>query len=527
MSFNSLIDLQKQNLFEIPLNQEQDTSDKKTINIIQTGGDNENLFDIGNDSIKDEEMLLKTKKDAFDDGIQFGGDLSISKVDVENDILSNIGNDIESQYQTGGGSESMTDPQLFEKIELKRDESRDESSNLSMNGGADTKVNFESVKIENSEHNVQSGGSFENLEGREISEITDDLTEEKLEDGSNINNPGEDLMKNDYENDDKIEENMRAELIQPPPAWIHPDLNMEEDPEMIVKLNPEEIENKVENHINNYNSEEYNTYIKYYQAFYSASTQKYSIRINDKGELFLIKRPPIPKELKNKKIKENVQDIMNDTSYEKNYLIKLTPPEYLNIKSEVEKITKELNILTGYIKLLKDELVDLGTDISSSDIKKFEKLRDKFYKLSNKKYIYTKYFEEVNSIIIDDEKINIETNEIISYTDNNDIKSFKLESRFIKAPTSLISDITTQIKENIEKYQSIIEFDSENQKLYKSTIKEFLTNKDKNITKISKELKDLIAFSKTKVNFLIKKMPKIDIKNDVLFSEKLAHIESE
>ena len=101
-------------------------------------------------------------------------------------------------------------------------------------------------------------------------------------------------------------------------------------------------------------------------------------------------------------------------------------------------------------------MVDLGTDISSSDIKKFEKLRDKFYKLSNKKYIYTKYFEEVNSIIIDDEKINIETNEIISYTDNNDIKSFKLESRFIKAPTSLISDITTQINDKFNYDWSVL-----------------------------------------------------------------------
>ncbi len=517
MSYNSLIDLQKQNLFEIPL--KEDASDKESVNIHQTGGNNENLFDMAKKSINDEEMDLKNKQNEFEDSIQFGGDFSMSKVDIENDILSNIGNDVESQ---SGGSfdkaESASEPQLFDKIELKRDEPVNQSSEVKMTGGGDAKVNFESINIEKSE---QTGGAIENPEGVEISEITDELTEENLEETADINNPGEDLMKNDYESSDKKEEDMRTELEQPPPAWIHPDLNMEEDPEMIVKLNPEEIEAKVANHINNYNSEEYNKYIKYYQAFYSASTQKYAIRINDKGELYLIKRPPIPKELKNKKVKESVQDIINDNSYEKEYLIKLTPPEYLDIKSEVENITKELNVLTGDLKLLKDELIDLGADISSSDIKKFEKLRDKFYKLSNKKYIYTKYFEEVNSIVINDENINIETNEIISYNDDNDIKSYKLESRFIQVPQSLISDITTHIKENIEKYQNIIEQDSENEKIYKSNIKDFLENKNKNNIKIAKELKDLITFSKPKVNFLIKKLPKIDIKNDVLFTEKI------
>jgi hypothetical protein len=513
MSYNSLIELQKENLFEIPIN--KDTSDKETVNILQSGGAYENLFDIGNDSIKDEEMMAQNRKDAFNDAIQFGGDLSSSKVDVENDILSNIGNDFESQ--SGGGIETVSESELFDKIELKREPPTDDFSEVKMSGGGNTKINFESIKTAESK---QFGGSLENFEGMEISEITDDLTEETLEEG-NINNPGEDLMKTDYESSDKIEEDMRDKLVQPPPAWIHPDLNMEEYPEMIVKLNPDEIESKVANHINNYNSDEYSKYIKYYQGFYAASTQKYSIRINDKGELYLIKRPPIPKELKNKKIKESVQDIINDKSYEKDYLIKLTPPEYLNIKSELENITKELNIITGSIKLLKDELIDLGSDISSSDIKKFEKLRDKFYKLSNKKFIYTKYFEEVNSIVIDEEKINIETNEIISYTDDNDVKSYKLESRLIKASNSLISDITTGIKESIVKYENILELDSENEKLYKSNIKDFLENKNKNNIKISKELKDLITFSKPKVNFLIKKLPKIDIKNDVLFTEKI------
>ena len=535
MSYNSLIDLQKQNLFDIPL--KQDSVEEKTVKVVQTGGDNENLFDMGKDSIIDDEMALNEKKESFENGIQFGGDLSMSKVDIDNDLLSTIG----PESQIGGSDEKASEPQLFDKIELKRDDSSNyqshsetkshieshSESEFKMSGGGNDgnslSVNFENIKTEKSE---QSGGAIENPEGVEISEITDDLTEENLEEGTNINNPGEDLMKTDYENPDKIEENMRQELEQAPPAWIHPDLNMEEDPEMIVKMNQEEIENKVMNHINNYNSEEYNKYIKYYQAIYSASNQKYGIRINNKGDIYLIKRPPIPKELKNKKVKETVQDIINDTSYEKDYLIKLTPPEYLDIKTELDKLTKELNVLSGHIKLFQDELIELGSDISGSDIKKFEKLREKFYKLINKKYIYTKYFEEINSIVVDEERINMEANEIISYTDDNDIKSFKLESRFVNAPNSLISDITSQIKENIENYKIILDSESEDKKRYNSHIKDFIENKNKNNNKINKEIKDLITFSKNKVNFLIKKMPKIDIKNDVLFTEKIA-VESE
>ena len=114
--------------------------------------------------------------------------------------------------------------------------------------------------------------------------------------------------------------------------------------------------------------------LKYFQSIYSASTQKYSIRRDKDANIYLIKRPALPKELKGKKTRESVSDILNDKDFKKDYLIKLTPPEYLNVKDELKAITQQLNILSGDIKILQADLIELGPDISKDDIKKFEKI---------------------------------------------------------------------------------------------------------------------------------------------------------
>jgi hypothetical protein len=214
-----------------------------------------------------------------------------------------------------------------------------------------------------------------------------------------------------------------------------------------------------------------------------------------------------------------VQEIITDTDFTKNYLIKITPPTYIFIKDELVKITKELNVLSGDVKLLQKDLIELGVDISKEDIKNFEKLRAKFYKLINKRYIYTKYYSDVNNLFIADETISIYANEIASFVDDNDIKNYKFISNIINASNSLVESIGINIKSNLENYSQIINFESngnsenkENQKNYNNTIINFLENKKKSDDKIKEELNVLIDFSKPKVNFAIKKLPKIDIK---------------
>ena len=68
----------------------------------------------------------------------------------------------------------------------------------------------------------------------------------------------------------------------------------------------------------------------------------------------------------------------------------------------------------------------------------------------------------------------------------------------------------------MENYTQIIEDDGGNQKEYKTKIKTFLENKKENETRVQKELSDLVSLSKTHVDFLIKKLPVLDIKTDIL-----------
>ena len=489
MSYHEkLIDLQEQNLFDLPV---QNSDMDMDMDINQSGGADTNEL---RDSIMTEtEMKINQKFDEM------------------NDFES-------SDVMSGGGS----DPQLFDTITLEKEGGAQTPSPTSH--GIDIPIPRNqldtSVLLEGQEGNsanistdvlhpptIQTAGGFDNLEGLDLEDLN---VNQQIEETGNVDNPEEEAQDVDDEHYDK-----QVEELQEPQDWVHPELTIEEDQEMIVKMNQDEIDAKVNMYLDNYNSDEYQSYLKYFQSIYSASTQKYSIRRDHDANIYLIKRPALPKELKGKKVRESVSDILNDKDFKKDYLIKLTPPEYVNVKDELKAITQQLNILSGDIKILQNDLIELGTDITKDDIKKFEKIRNKFYKLINKKHIYTKYYNQVNNIFEEEAKQNIYAKEIISDVDENDIKIFKLKYHVVKVPDSFVENITTQIKNNLENYTQIIEDDGGNQKEYKTKIKTFLENKKENESKVQKELSDLISFSKSRVDFLIKKLPILDIKTDI------------
>ncbi len=505
MSYHEkIIDLQEHNLFDLPVQ----NSDIQGFE--QSGGNDnynyeQNKEEFKNSILNETEMKMNQK---FNEMRDFEDDSSMS--------------------MTGGGgsgSSGAEDPQLFDSITLQKE------------GGGDTHTQFTqktlpteipiprnqldtSILLEGQEGNsgsispevlhpsaIQTGGGFDNLEGLDLEDLN---VNQQIEENGNQDNPGEEAQDVDDEHYDK-----QVEEMQEPQSWVHPELTIEEDQEMIVKMNQEEIDVKVNMYLDNYNSDEYQAYLKYFQSIYSASNQKYSIRRDHDGNIYLIKRPSLPKELKGKKTRESVSDILNDKDFTKDYLIKLTPPEYLNVQDELKNITRQLNLLSGDIKILQSDLIELGSDITKDDIKKFEKIRQKFYKLINKKHIYTKYYNQVNNIFDDESKQNIYAKEIISDIDENDIKIFKLKYHVVKAPDSFVENITTQIKNNLENYSQIINDDGGNQKEYKTKLKTFLENKRDNENRVQKELNDLISFSKNKVDFLIKKLPVLDIKTDI------------
>jgi hypothetical protein len=347
----------------------------------------------------------------------------------------------------------------------------------------------------------QTGGMTPNIEDFENVGL-------EIQETGNLDNPSEDAPSFDNDRfDEQVEE---PKELQP---WVHPELNIEEDPEMIIKMSQDDIDNKVSVFVDNYNSHEYQEYMKYFQSFYSASSQKYSIRRDNEGNIYLVKRN-IQKELKGKKVRETVAEIMNDKDFKTNYLIKLTPPEYVNVNEELLNITKQLNILSGDIKVLQNDMIELGSEITKDDVKRFEKSRQKFYKLINKKYIYSKYYDIVNNVFEEESTHDIYAKEIVADTDENDIKIYKLKYHVVKGSNSLVEDMTNQIKNNLENYSQIINDDGNNMKEYNTKIKNFIETKMENQNKIQKELTALVNTSKSKVNFIIRKLPKIDIKSD-------------
>jgi hypothetical protein len=71
-----------------------------------------------------------------------------------------------------------------------------------------------------------------------------------------------------------------------------------------------------------------------------------------------------------------------------------------------------------------------------------------------------------------------------------------------------------QIKNNLDNYSQIINDEGGNMKEYQTKIKTFIETKRENENKIQKELTALVNVSKSKVDFIIRKLPKIDIKSD-------------
>jgi hypothetical protein len=532
---NDLIKIQTKNLFDVPLDVETsfDNNNKVDMSEIEIGSGVLPMQGGGGGNV----MRNINLESQFDDS------------DFDEVDLGNMSDSGEVEFVQKGGN----DPQLFDKIELKRDDSHSFNVNVDKSDFTETIV---PVK-----ENMIGGNVIENNPDNNEMMIEDlDLNENEIEESGNVDNPGEDAPNADDSTD--IEYDM--ENINTPAKWVHPELTIENDDEMVIKMNQDDVDSKVAMYMDYHNSDEYQKYLKYFQMIYSASSQKYSVRKDNEGNIYLIKRHSSNKNytsdsddedkdakkkkeekkedkknkkdvkdvrVKGKSLKENVYDIINDTGFKKNYLIKLTPPEYINIQDELKKITDDLNVLSGEIRLMQTDLIELGMDIKKDDIRRFEKIRSKFYKLINKKHIYSKYFTNVNNLPDDNtenpEINNIFVNELISYEDNNDSKAFKLNSNMISVSTMTIDNIILQLKNNLENYSKIIENtenreytkdtkdtkNSENNE-YKKSIKDFLINKKINDDKTQKELNSIVTFSKGKINFIIKKLPIIDVKTE-------------
>ena len=509
----------------IPLKSDFKSDFKSDLKVVEFDLENPNLFDL---------PLSHSNQQGGSDDMDLGFDDVLQK-DIHREVQINqklnsirdyeLGN-LEEHDLIGGSSDTFNgigggqqDPQLFDQI-VKKDNSVSSSSSLNSSSSSILEKHLE----ENPPtfQQKQQGGFNLNVEGMEIEDLTDTLGDTENQGNYERENPGEDLPNPDDDRFDPMEQQ------QPEPQrWVHPELTIENDDEMIIKMSQEDITSKVNLYLENYNSNEYQSYLKYFNAIYNASTQKYTIRRDNESNIYLIKRQQSEKgkdkekDLRGKKTKESIYEVLNsikNKEYMTDYLIKLTPPKYLNIQDELKTVTRELNILSGEIKILQNDLIELGSEITNEDVKKFERLREKFYKLINKKYIYSKYYDEVNELFDTETKQNIYAKEIISQIDKNDVKFYKLKYHLIKAPETLINNITNEIKNNLENYTAIINNTNiiDNKKEYLEKIKNFINAKKESENKIQTELNNIILNSKNKIDYIVKKLPKLDIKTDIL-----------
>ena len=412
-------------------------------------------------------------------GSSTGLEQSSNSANVPGLSLSEPSSDLDSVTSLAG-SEIQVNPEIASPSDL-------ESSHLGIPG-------------------EQSGGTGDfNPEGFDLS----DLEEVQIEESGNPINPGEDVDPTDHPQYDLQKDDEPAQ-----PEWIHPDLSIEDDYEIVSRMNQEDIESRVNGYLENYYSDDYVKYQKYFQSCYSASNQKYSIRKDKRGNIYLCARPPQPKEKRGKKVKENVKEIVSDDEFKKTYLIKLTPPTYIKVTESLKDINEQLNVLSGDIKLMQQELIEQGAEIHDEDVKHFKKLRRKFYKLINKKYIYTKYYQEVNNLNVTEAQTPVYAKEIITDTDKYDAKIYKFKTHMVNASETLMQNMVNQIKGDLENYTQVVQYGGDNDKEYKKIIENFLKEKRNNQEKIQKELSTLISLQKGRVNYLIEKLPKVDIKKD-------------
>uniref|UniRef100_A0A6C0EBJ9 Uncharacterized protein n=1 Tax=viral metagenome TaxID=1070528 RepID=A0A6C0EBJ9_9ZZZZ len=475
---------------------------------------NHNLFDLPTYKEPPNDPLIPTQSggnnNPSNNGIPnikepYGNNYNVNSL-INNNGLPNIKEPLGDNKDKSGNNEPFEDNK--NEPGNNAGENNDPGNNAGENNDPENKESFgdnNNAEEKNEDKIPQFGGSSDfNPEGMDLN----DSDEVQIEESGNPSNPGEDSDPTDHPEYDLIKEEK-----QEAPEWIHPDLSIEDDYDMVSRMNQEEIESRVNTYLENYHSDEYAKYQKYFQSCYSASTQKYSIRKDNKGNIYLCSRAP-QKENKGKKVKENVNQVFTDTEFTKNYLIKLTPPQYCKVSQSLKDITNELNIVSGDIKLLQQELIEQGAEIHDEDIKHFKKLRRKFYKLINKKYVYTKYYQEINGLNVTEAQTPVYAKEIITDIDENDNKIYKFKTHMVNASETLIQNMSLQIKEDLKNYTNIMHHNRDNQKEYQELIKFFLNEKKNNQEKIQKELSTLVSLQKERIDYLIEKLPIIDIRKD-------------
>ena len=200
----------------------------------------------------------------------------------------------------------------------------------------------------------------------------------------------------------------------------------------------EKINNKVDNYINNFNSEIMTNYKNEYSKLYKKySNMNYKIKILPKDKNELVKIVVLKNDKTEKLIKE------------------LTKPNYLyyndiltelktNISNEREKI------LFKYKELISNK------ELSINDKHNFEKEKDKFINLLEDYYSYTLYHKKINKISTTNSKSNLLLQNL-NTIDTLETSKSTLIGDIYSIDTALINEMNTLNSNKLTEYNSIIQ----------------------------------------------------------------------
>jgi len=200
----------------------------------------------------------------------------------------------------------------------------------------------------------------------------------------------------------------------------------------------EKINNKVDNYINNFNSEIMTNYKNEYSKIYKKySNMNYKIKILPKDKNDLVKIVVLKNDKKETVIKE------------------LTKPNYLyyndilnelktNISNEREKI------LFHYKELISNK------ELSINDKEEFQKEKDKFINLLEDYYSYTLYHKKMNKISTTNSKSNLLLQNL-NTIDTLETSKSTLIGDIYSIDTALINEMNTLNSNKLTEYNSIIQ----------------------------------------------------------------------
>lgn len=407
--------------------------------------------------------------------------------------------------QLGGGI-SEDDKQNYEHIEIQKsgheDNREDELKKADFwgqSGGADLENLESEVTMDEITNNPDNPGE----DPEQADDAIDENDREYEEDGDSIQSRLDEIRKiqmemNTLENREEIKEleNMKMNELNFDLASLSKKLEHAMDLYWDKNLDIAYIENKVEQYIKNYNSKDYETYRKMLIYVLTKTKAGYQLTIGKKGEYILHK------------------------GNESNYDIKLTPPKYIDLSIQTNKLKKEIKDTLFKLYDAKSELVDNADKLLEEDLKEFRSLQKKYYELKHTEAIYDSYHKKINDR--KDDEIEMFLNFIKKKNNFKNDAIHSIETKYVKAPISFQEEIRqskisslelfNQIRNKFEKHYATNEkMSKEDSKEMKVLIKRYLTTG--NTSAILHMIEQFQTRHKKMVNIIIEKKPIIDVKS--------------